>query len=405
MLTLLSVIEAYTKEGNMRKICVVTGTRAEYGLLYWLMKEISDSFDLELQVIATGAHLSPEFGLTYKEIDFEINKKIEILLSSDTSVGVTKSTGLAQISFAEAYEELKPDFVVLLGDRYEILSAAIAAMIANIPIVHLHGGETTEGAFDESMRHAITKMSHLHFTAAAEYRDRVIQLGEQPETVFNVGGMGIENIKRMTLLNKKQLEKQLGFKFEKKNLLVTFHPVTLEQNSATAQFLELLNALDKLKDTKIIFTKANSDTDGRAINSMIDEYVLKNAHKSAAFTSLGQLRFLSCLQFVDAVVGNSSSGISEAPSFKIGTINIGDRQKGRLKSSSIIDCEPTVVDIIRSLDLLYSSDFKKVINNSQNPYESNGFASRKIIEILKDPTLGSNLLKKSFYNLEILTCE
>ena len=389
----------------MRKICVVTGTRAEYGLLYWLMKEISDSVDLELQVIATGAHLSPEFGLTYKEIDFEINKKIEILLSSDTSVGVTKSTGLAQISFAEAYDELKPDFVVLLGDRYEILSAAIAAMIANIHIVHLHGGETTEGAFDESIRHAITKMSHLHFTAAKEYKNRVIQLGEQPKNVFNVGGMGIENIKRMTLLNKEQLEEQLGFKFVKRNLLVTFHPVTLEKNSAAAQFSELLNALDKLKDTKIIFTKANSDTDGRAINSMIDEYVSSNGHKSAAFTSLGQLRFLSCLQFVDAVVGNSSSGISEAPSFKIGTINIGDRQKGRLKSLSIIDCDPTTSDITRSLDVLYSNEFKEVIENSKNPYESNGFASRKIIEVLKDISLDSSLLKKSFYNMAGLTYE
>lgn len=399
------VISAYQKEGNMRKICVVTGTRAEYGLLYWLMKEISDSVDLELQIIATGAHLSPEFGLTYREIDFEIDKKIEILLSSDTSVGITKSTGLAQISFAEAYDELSPDFVVLLGDRFEILSAAIAAMIANIPIVHLHGGETTEGAFDESIRHAITKMSHLHFTAAEAYKNRVIQLGEQPQTVFNVGGMGIENIKRMSLLDQDQLEEQLGFKFEEKNLLVTFHPVTLEQNSAASQFLELLNALDKLENTKIIFTKANSDTDGRVINSMIDEYVLDNSHKSVAFTSLGQLRFLSCLQYVDAVVGNSSSGISEAPSFKIGTINIGDRQKGRLKSLSIIDCNPIASDITRSLDLLYSNNFKKIIENSQNPYESDGFASRKIIEILKEPNLDRNLLKKSFYNLESSTYE
>ena len=310
---------------SKRRICVVTGTRAEYGLLYWLMKEIEYDKNLELQLIVTGMHLSPEFGLTYKEVekDFKINKKIEMLLSSDTNIGISKSMGLAQISFSEAYEELKPDIVVVLGDRYEIFSATSTAMIARLPIAHLHGGETTEGAFDEAIRHSITKMSHLHFTATNEYKNRVIQLGENPNRVYNVGGMGIENIKRLKLLSKEEFEKSIDFKLNKKNILVTFHPVTLEKSTAKQQFQELLNAIDKLEDTNIIFTKANSDTDGRVINSMIDEYVNKNSLKSVCFTSLGQLRYLSALQYIDAMVGNSSSGLGEAPSFKIGTINIG----------------------------------------------------------------------------------
>jgi len=383
----------------MRKVCVVTGTRAEYGLLYWLMKEIEADPELELQIIATGMHLSPEFGLTYKEIekDFTITKKIEMLLSSDTAIGISKSMGLAQISFAEAYDELKPDIIIILGDRYEIFSAVSVAMIAKIAIVHLSGGETSEGAFDESIRHCITKMAHLHFTAAEEYRNRVIQLGEQPEYVFNVGGMGIENIKRLKLLDKKAFEESIHFKLDKKNLLVTFHPVTLENSTSAYQFQELLTALNSLQDTHIIFTKANSDTDGRIINQMIDEYVLNNPGQSVAFTSLGQLRYLSALQFVDAVVGNSSSGLAEAPSFKIGTINIGDRQKGRLKAKSVIDCEPTQKHILQAFDILFSSSFQQDLKNVQNPY-GDGMASKKIINIIKDVNL-SNLMKKSFYDL------
>jgi len=340
-----------------RKICVVTGTRAEYGLLYWLMKEIVADNALELQLIVTGMHLSPEFGLTYKEIEkeFTITKKIEMLLSSDTSIGISKSMGLAQISFSEAYEELRPDIVVVLGDRYEIFSAAIAAMIACIPIAHLHGGEITVGAFDESIRHSITKMANLHFTATEEYRHRVIQLGEHPNRVYNVGGIGIENIKRLKLLTKDAFEKSISFKLNKKNIIVTFHPVTLENSAAKGQFQELLNALNELQDTNIIFTKANSDTDGRIINQMIDEYVLANKNKSIAFTSLGQLRYLSALQYVDAVVGNSSSGLLEAPSLKIGTINIGDRQTGRLKASSVIDCKSDSKSILNAFEELYSA--------------------------------------------------
>jgi GDP/UDP-N,N'-diacetylbacillosamine 2-epimerase (hydrolysing) len=386
---------------NKRKVCLVTGTRAEYGLLYWLMKGIEEDDYLELQIVVTGMHLSPEFGLTYKEIekDFKIDKKIEMLLSSDTSVGISKSMGLAQISFAEAYDELKPDILVVLGDRYEIFSAVSSAMIARIPIAHLHGGETTEGAFDESIRHSITKMSHLHFTATEEYENRVIQLGEHPSRVFNVGGLGIENIKRLKLLNKKEFEESIAFKLNQKNILVTFHPVTLENSTASQQFQELLDAIDTLEDTNILFTKANSDTNGRIINKMIDEYAAKNSHKSVGFTSLGQLRYLSALQYVDAMLGNSSSGLLEAPSFKIGTINIGDRQKGRIKADSVINCVANEKAVLEAFKKLYSKEFQNGLANIQNPY-GDGCASEKIIEELKRVDL-INIIKKSFYNIKV----
>jgi GDP/UDP-N,N'-diacetylbacillosamine 2-epimerase (hydrolysing) len=383
----------------MRKICVVTGSRAEYGLLYWLMKEIQQDAGLELQVIVTGMHLSPEFGLTYKEIEkeFPINKKIEILLSSDTSIGISKSMGLAQISFAEAYAELRPEIVVVLGDRFEIFSAATAAMIARVPIAHIHGGETTEGAFDEAIRHSITKMSHLHFVATESYRHRVIQLGEDPDRVFNFGAPGLDSISNHKLLAKEKLEKEIGFKLGKKNLLVTFHPATLEENTAKEQFRQLLLALDEQKDTHNIFTKANADTDGRVINSMIDDYVAANPDRTVAFASLGQLRYLSALQYVDAVVGNSSSGLIEAPSFKIGTINIGDRQKGRIKAASVIDCAPDANAISEAIQQLYSADFQQSLVNTKNPYGQAG-ASKKIADILRTHSL-KHILKKHFNDL------
>lgn len=383
----------------MRKICVVTGSRAEYGLLYWLMKEIQSDAGSELQLVVTGMHLSPEFGLTYKEIEkeFPINKKIEILLSSDTPIGISKSMGLAQISFAEAYAELNPDIVVLLGDRYEIFSAAAAAMVSRIPIAHIHGGETTEGAFDEAIRHSITKMSHLHFVATEDYRQRIIQLGEAPDSVFNVGAPGLDNISKLSLLAKNEFEREIGFKLGSRNLLVTFHPVTLEQGTAQAQFQQLLFALDELGDTRIIFTKANSDTDGRIINSMIDSYVSANSKKAIAFASLGQLRYLSALQYIDAVVGNSSSGLIEAPSFKVGTINIGDRQKGRIKAASVIDCTPDREAINTAIRQLYSSAFQENIRNVKNPYGDGG-ASKKIAGVISSHPL-NNLLKKIFYDL------
>ena len=383
----------------MRKICVITGTRADYGLLYWLIKGISKDKNLQLQLVVTGMHLSSEFGLTYKEIEkeFTIDKKVEMLLSSDTNIGISKSMGLAQISFGEVFNELNPDIIVVLGDRYEIFAAVSTAMVANIPIAHLSGGETTQGAFDEAMRHSITKMSHIHFVATKRYKKRVIQLGENPKTVFNVGGMGIENIKRLKLLSKKEFENSINFRLNKKNIIVTFHPVTLENKTAQTQFQELLDAIDSLKNTNIIFTKANSDTDGRIINSMIDEYVRKNSDKSIAFTSLGQLRYLSSLQFVDCMVGNSSSGLVEAPSFQIGTINIGDRQKGRIKATSVIDSKPNKKSILDAFDILYSNDFQDQLARCKNPYD-NGKSSKKIIQVLKNINL-KNIIKKRFYDL------
>ncbi|PPB58004.1 UDP-N-acetylglucosamine 2-epimerase (hydrolyzing) [Campylobacter hyointestinalis subsp. hyointestinalis] len=392
-------LSSLKKDKYSKKIMIVTGTRAEYGLLYWLMKEMKSDADLELQVIATGMHLSPEFGLTYKEIkkDFKIDKKIEMLVSSDSAVGVSKSMGLAMIGFAEAYNELKPDVILILGDRYEIFCAASSAMIARIPIVHLHGGEATEGLIDEAIRHSITKMSHLHFVATDEYARRVIQLGEEPNRVFNVGGMGIENIKRLNLLSRSEFEQSINFKLNKKNILVTFHPVTLEKGAAKEQFKELLNALDELKDTNIIFTKANADMGGKIINQMIDKYSSKNSGKAVSFASLGTLRYLSALKHVDMVVGNSSSGLAEAPSFKIATINIGDRQKGRIKADSIIDCEPNKSSIQKAINKAYTKEFKSVLENTINPY-GDGNASIKIIEVLKKVNL-DNILKKKFWDI------
>jgi len=384
-----------------RTICIVTGTRAEYGLLYWLMKEIQGDSDLQLQIIATGMHLSPEFGLTYRQIEtdgFKIDKKIEMLLSSDTPVGISKSMGLGIISLAEAYADLKPDIVVLLGDRFEIFSAASAAMIARIPIVHLHGGEATEGLIDEPIRHSITKMSHLHFTATEEYRKRVIQLGEDPASVFNVGGLGIDNIKKLKLLSREEFEDSINFKLGPKNLMITFHPVTLEYAITGDQFQNLLNAIDELQNTKIIFTKPNADTEGRLIIKMIDNYVSRNSRKSIAFVSLGQLRYLSALKFVDACVGNSSSGLAEAPTFNIGTINIGDRQRGRIKADSIIDCEPNKESILTAIRKLYSKGFKDKLKNVKNPYGEGG-ATEKIKKIIKQIEL-ADILKKSFHNLD-----
>ena len=382
-----------------RKICVVTGTRAEYGLLYWIMKEIDADPELGLQIIATGMHLSSEFGNTYQQIEsdgFVIDKKIDIELSSDSEVGISKSMGLGMIGFANAFNDLKPDLCIVLGDRFEIFSAVSAAMIAKIPIAHLHGGEATEGAFDESIRHSITKMSHLHFTATEEYKNRVIQLGEQPNKVFNVGGLGIDNINKLKLLSKADFENAIDFTFGKKNILVTFHPVTLENFTAKVQFQELLNSINKLENTKIIFTKANSDTNGRIINSMIDDYVAINDN-SIAFTSMGALNYLSALQFVDVVVGNSSSGLLEAPSFNIATIDIGDRQKGRIKADSVISCSPTQESILSAFDKSYSEDFQNIVDNTKNPY-GNGGASKIVVDIIKDFDL-NGILKKIFYDL------
>ena len=383
---------------NKRKVCVITGTRAEYGLLYWLMKEIQSDKDLQLQLIVTGMHLSSEFGLTYKEIEknFKIDKKVEMLLSSDTVLGISKSMGLAQISFSEAYEELAPDILIVLGDRYEIFSAVSSAMISRIPIAHISGGEVTEGVIDEAIRHAITKMSHLHFVSTEEYKNRVIQLGEHPNRVFNLGAIGIDNINKLKLFSKNEFVKSINFSLNKKNILVTFHPVTLEKSTSKEQFQELLNSIDELEDTNIIFTKSNSDTDGRVINQMIDAYVSRN-NNAVSFISMGQVRYLSALKFVDAVVGNSSSGLTEAPIFGIGTINIGDRQKGRINLGSVINCNPTKESISNAFNELYSERFQKALSIVKSPY-GNGGTSEKIKNIVKNFDL-KNILKKSFYDV------
>jgi len=384
-----------------RKICVITGTRAEYGLLRWVMQGIKDDLDLTLQVIATGMHLSPEFGLTYREIEkdgFKIDLKVEMLTSSDTPVGIAKSMGLGLIGFADALNELKPDLVVVLGDRFEIFAAVSAALVARVPVAHLHGGETTEGAFDEALRHSITKMSHLHFVAAEEYRQRVIQLGEQPERVFLVGGLGVDNIKRLELLDRAALETVLDLKLWKKNLLITFHPVTLETSTSTDQMAELLAALSTLVDTQLIFTMPNADTDGRALVKMVEQFVALHVN-ARAFTSLGQLRYLSCIAQMDGVVGNSSSGLAEAPSFKKGTINIGDRQQGRLQAASVINCQPFRKSIESALSELYSADFQARLTQVKNPYGEGG-ASAHVVNIIKNFEI-DGIAKKSFYDLPV----
>lgn len=386
--------------GMGRKICVVTGTRADYGCLRWVMEGIKAADGLELQIIATGMHLSPEFGLTYREIEkdgFVIDRKVEMLLSSDTPTGISKSMGLGLMGFGETFEQLKPDLVLVLGDRFEIFAAASAAMVARLPLAHLHGGETTEGAIDEAIRHAITKMSHLHFVAAEDYRRRVVQLGEAPERVFLVGGLGIDNIQRLELLDRAALEAALDFKLGTKNLLVTFHPVTLEQSTAGAQMAELLAALDALQDTHLIFTMPNADTDGRILIGMIEQFVATRPH-TRAYTSLGQLRYLSCIREVDGVVGNSSSGLAEVPSFRKGTINIGDRQRGRLKADSVIDCMPDRQSIASALRTLYSADFQAKLPQVTNPYGEGG-ASEKVVRVLQEYPL-DQLLKKSFHDLD-----
>jgi GDP/UDP-N,N'-diacetylbacillosamine 2-epimerase (hydrolysing) len=381
-----------------RKVLVVTGTRAEFGLLSGLMADISESPGLELQLIATGMHLSPKFGLTCAEIEdagFFINIKVDMALEGDSAEDISKSIGVGMFGFADAYKQLEPDIIVVLGDRFELLSAVITALVARIPVAHLHGGETTEGAFDEAIRHSITKMSHIHFPGADEYRNRVIQLGESPDRVFMVGGLGVDAIKRTKLLTRKSLERALGFRFGKRNLLITFHPVTLEEASSELQMIELLAALQKLEETNLIFTMPNSDTGNSKLIELVDDYVGTNPN-ARAYSSLGSLRYLSCMLFVDGVVGNSSSGVAEAPTMKIGTVNIGDRQKGRIMADSIINCEPERGAINDAINKLYCPHFIKSLGDVKNPYGDGG-ASKRIVSIIKDIEL-RNIVKKSFYD-------
>lgn len=382
-----------------RKICVVTGSRADYGLLRLVMQKIKDDPELILQVVVTGMHLSPIFDLTFREIEadgFCIDFKIETLSSSDSPVGLADSMSKGLIGCANAFSHLKPDVIVVLGDRFEIFVAASAALVAKIPVAHLHGGETTAGAFDEAFRHSITKMSHLHFVATEEYRKRVIQLGENPRYVFLVGGLGVDGIHEVRLLSKEELEGSLGFRFKTRSLLVTFHPVTLEDDTAETQMKELLSALSDLSDTTLIFTMPNADTGGLALIKMIEQFV--EAHQNAhSFISLGQQRYLSCIAQVDGVVGNSSSGLAEVPSFKKGTINIGARQLGRLQASSVINCLPERQQISAAIMTLYSEDFTSSLAESTNPYGEGG-ASDKIVDVLRCVDL-SGIIQKTFYDL------
>jgi UDP-hydrolysing UDP-N-acetyl-D-glucosamine 2-epimerase len=382
-----------------RKICIFTGTRAEYGLLKPLMDEIKSDPDLELQIIASCMHLSPEFGLTYKEIEndgFTIDEKIEMLLSSDTPSGIVKSMGLGMIGYTDALNRLKPDITVVLGDRFEALAFAIASFVNRIPIAHLYGGEATEGLIDEGIRHCITKLSYLHFTSTEEYRKRVIQLGEDPQRVFNVGALGIDNIKKMKLLTKDEIESKLGIKFKSKNLLITYHPVTLKKDESEKEFKALLNVLKELEDTLLIFTKPNADTEGRKIIKLIEEFVKENGDKAVVFTSLGQLNYLSIMQYVDAVVGNSSSGIIEAPSLKVPAIDIGDRQKGRIRAESVISCKGAEDEIKKAISIIYDENFRRKVKDVRNPY-GDGNSAKRIKEILK--TYKINSIEKSFYNI------
>ena len=385
----------------MKKICVVTGTRAEYGLLYWVMKGIQASSNLQLQLIVTGMHLAPEFGLTVTDIEndgFSIDSKIEMLMSSDTPIGITKSMGLGLIGFADALDRLRPDLILLLGDRYEIFVAATAAMVACVPVAHIHGGESTEGLIDEPIRHGVSKMSHIHFVATEEYRKRVIQLGEHPTSVENVGGMGVDCISRTKLLTRSQTEKSIGFNFLERNLLITFHPVTLDYLSAELQMEELLCALRQLDDVGLIFTMPNADTNGRIIFKMIKSFC-DDSQNSACFSSLGHLRYFSCMKYVDGLIGNSSSGLIEAPSLKVGTINIGDRQRGRQRAKSVIDCPADAAEISKSIKYLFSSKFKKLLESVDNPYGEGG-SSDKIVATLQSHKY-DGLLKKRFYDLPV----
>lgn len=388
----------------MRKtISILTATRAEFGLLKPVISRLIENDHYDVRIVVTGAHLSPEFGLTYKEIEeecFVIDEKIHILLSSDSPASISKSMGLALISFSDYFEKIKPDLLIVLGDRYETLAVTIAAMNQRIPIAHLYGGETTEGALDESMRHAISKLSYLHFTSTEAYRKRVIQLGESPNRVFNVGALGIENIMNEKLLSRVELTEELGLDINKPYAVVTFHPVTLENNTTESQIKTLLEVCVQNHHLEFLFTKANADAEGRAINQLIDRYS-KDYDHILAYASLGTRRYLSALKHCAMVIGNSSSGLIEAPSFHIPTVNIGDRQKGRIQSDSVINCKPEASSIQKSIDLALSEDFIKLTNQTVNPY-GDGNSSARIAAII-DKFIGENKLdlKKVFNDIEV----
>lgn len=384
----------------MKKIIVLTATRAEYGLLAPIIQKLKKELEIEVKVVATGAHLSPEFGMTVNEIQkggIIVDKKIEILLSSDSTVAVSKAMGLALISFSEYFNEEKPDALIVLGDRYETLAVCIAALNERIPIIHLHGGEATEGAIDEAIRNAITKLSYLHFTSTEEYRKRVIQMGEEPERVFNVGAMGVENALHTNTMTNDELAASLRCKLDNYAVL-TFHPVTLEDHTAKSQIEALMDAISKYQNITFICTKANADMDGRIVNKCIEEYSIKYDHIKL-FDSLGMRRYMSALKYAKFVVGNSSSGIIEVPSFHIPTINIGDRQKGRIQAESVINCKPKKESILRAIDRALSDDFNSHIKNIKNPY-GDGDTSDKIVAIITNFLMKNRIkVQKKFYDL------
>ena len=382
-----------------KNIAVITSSRADYGLIKNLLFLISAHDDFDLKLFVTGMHLSKRYGLTYQEIlkdKIDIYKKIDINLISDDPLTLSSSISIGIKEFSKAFKRLKPDLLIVLGDRFELLSAVIPASFENMPIAHIHGGEATEGVLDEAVRHSITKFSHIHFVSSEIYRKRVIQLGENPSNVFNVGGLGIDAIATTNLLTKKEIQKKLKIKFSEKSLIVTYHPVTLQRKSTQKDLSELILSLENLKDITLIITLPNSDLDNLKIISSLKSFSKKNPNVYL-FKSLGQLNYFSLLSIVDGVIGNSSSGLLEVPYFKKGTINIGDRQKGRLKANSIIDCKPNSKSIIKAIKTLYSIEFQKELKNVKSPYGNKG-ASQKIMEIIKQINL-TNLIQKKFYDI------
>lgn len=370
---------------NVKKIAVFTGTRAEYGLLFWLLKDIQNDPELQLQLLVSGMHLSPEFGETYQQIEcdgFSIDEKIEILLSSDSAVGTAKSMGLGVLGFSDALSRLQPDMLIILGDRFEALAVAQTAMIMRIPILHLHGGEITEGAYDDAIRHAITKLSYLHGTSTEEYRQRVIQLGEAPERVKNVGAIGLDHLKRASFMDTQELSDSLGFLLDKPYFLVTYHPVTLGEEAPETSFQALLDALDAFPEHQVILTYPNADDGGRRIIPMLEEYARQNPQRVLAIPSLGQVRYLSSVKYAAAVVGNSSSGIIEVPAFDVPTVDIGARQKGRLAAKSVHHCEPDQASIRDAIQQAIARTYKKNGEVIENPY-GQGDTSGQVIEMIK----------------------
>ena len=387
-----------------RKICVVTTTRADYGLLYWLIKEIEEDPELELSLIATGMHLSSEFGMTVKEIEkdgFHIDRRIEMLLSSNSERGIVKSMGVAMISFADALKEIAPDIIVILGDRFEIVPVAMASVVFRIPVAHIHGGETSQGAIDEAFRHSVTKMASIHFPATETYRNRIIQMGESPDLTFNLGAPGIDSIYMLPLLDKLELAESLQFSLQGTVAMVTFHPVTTESGTALVQVENMLQAIEDA-GIRAIFTKANADADGSIINGRLAEFCQNRQDNFKLFDNLGQTRYLSCMKNLDLMLGNSSSGIIEAPSFRLPVVNIGDRQKGRMRAPNVIDVGNSVAEIRGGIATALSKDFRKSIKDIENPYDKfrDGQTSHRIMEVLKTVELSESLIKKKFRDLD-----